>query len=705
MDRIGFQLEREDPHHFVARNAKGDEVRIAKKGLSKAAHERYQKLCRGGEAKAEGGEIEPQRPESEAPRREPVDLSRVRLVKESDTHFHLKDHRGPFSVAKKGLSKAMHAKIQAFAEGGQADAEPVPASFPPEEVLASYQPPPGDAGAPSETPAAPAEETPPPAPVERVGAVPTEPVVDVRTGRRVMLEQPPPVTEPTPEGRAAMDAMLASRGGPPPPGDAVAPIPSHGPAPTAALVSSHESSPAVAAYQATSEKPPASEPQTPTLPGMPGIPKAPDIAQTQKQVADAYASAQAAEQAKVDVAKNEAAETLKVQQHLEDQRQALQKDWTAKLAGWQTRGDELRQAILDQKVDPERYWKDANGDTNVGRKVKAALGLIFGGMGSGLTHQPNAALSVIQSAIERDVDAQKTEIGKKTTLLGMHLQEGHTLMAARQMAIADMKDAAAAQLSMVSTKFVGDKAQAAAQANIAALQRSAAMDRQQVATQGFDMQFKAAQVGIARAQAAREQAMFPLQYEQAVLGRNMARLQFGALQGLTAGGGGAGAGAGSSMGTRIDPRAIPFLPKEYREALVTLPDGSYALAKTPKAAEETQKAIESAGLLRDKMARYGALLAKHPHGVSSTLSPEDYETAKALHASILTDINGLAGLNRFTETEAGIYSQRVPDITSKQVRAVGHQAKLAELGKEIDDKISQSNRSWLNLPSRKRTLQ
>lgn len=767
----GFRMLREDPHHFFARNAKGEEVRIGKKGLSKAAHERYQRLCRGGEARAaEGGEVEAPRAAAKA---EPIDLARVRLVEESPTHYHLADHLGSFRVAKRGLSKATHAKVQAFAEGGESQAGPAPAA-------AAEAPPAGDAApGESDVPATPAAdaiaagasaadvidtlpERPPLGPFgtrarEEFAAakdrIPAARGQSDDDAMRFYGETLGPLYERTQmseeklasDAQAKLDAVREFYQGVPaargksdaeiaraypefaaayryahPEADSPAPGPGDAEAADEASATSSSSALRLAPSHVPGAAVMPSAPSeyraaAPRMPGVPAGPKAPDTAATQKQIDDAYAQAAAAEQAKVDVAKREGAETLATQQHLEEQRQALQTGWEAKLAGWQKHGDDLRQQILDQKIDPERYWKDANGDTNVGRKVKAALGLIIGGMGAGLTHQPNAALQVIQSAIERDVDAQKTELGKKTTLLGMHMQEGHTLMAARQMAIADMKDAAAAQLAMVSTKFVGDKAQASAQANIAALQRSAAMDRQQIAMQGFDAQFKKAQIGIEQARAGREAALFPLQYEGAVLGRNMQRLSFEALNQLI-GRDGKVVPSQGSQGARIDPRMIPFLPKEHQERLVALPDGSYALARTSKAAEETQKAIEAEQVLRDKMQRYGALLAKHPHGVYG-LDRSEKAAAEALHDSILTDINGLAGLNRFTETEAKIYAGRVPDITA--VQAVGgtrvrpdgtteqygsHQAKLAELGREIDDKLDASKRYWLNLPTPRRTL-
>lgn len=52
----------------------------------------------------------------------------------------------------------------------------------------------------------------------------------------------------------------------------------------------------------------------------------------------------------------------------------------------------------------------------VGR-ISTALGLILGGMGSGLTGGKNLAFEALQNAIDRDVDAQKLQLDKKNNLL------------------------------------------------------------------------------------------------------------------------------------------------------------------------------------------------------------------------------------------------------------------------------------------------
>lgn len=82
----------------------------------------------------------------------------------------------------------------------------------------------------------------------------------------------------------------------------------------------------------------------------------------------------------------------------------------------QARDQELQNAVASGKVDPNRLWK--NLDT--GSKVTAGIAMILGGIGSGLTHQPNAAVQLLQSAIERDIDAQKNDQSKTMNLWRMN---------------------------------------------------------------------------------------------------------------------------------------------------------------------------------------------------------------------------------------------------------------------------------------------
>ncbi len=73
------------------------------------------------------------------------------------------------------------------------------------------------------------------------------------------------------------------------------------------------------------------------------------------------------------------------------------------------------QDLQEQKVDPQRFFKDrGNWDT-----LAAGLAIAAGAYASALTGGENAALRIVNSAIDRDIDAQKSELAKKKDLVNL----------------------------------------------------------------------------------------------------------------------------------------------------------------------------------------------------------------------------------------------------------------------------------------------
>lgn len=71
---------------------------------------------------------------------------------------------------------------------------------------------------------------------------------------------------------------------------------------------------------------------------------------------------------------------------------------------------------MKSKVDPNRHWKNMG----TGGQVFAALAVALNGFGNGLTGRAgNDALGIIQHAIDRDIEAQKIELGKKKDAVDM----------------------------------------------------------------------------------------------------------------------------------------------------------------------------------------------------------------------------------------------------------------------------------------------
>lgn len=70
-------------------------------------------------------------------------------------------------------------------------------------------------------------------------------------------------------------------------------------------------------------------------------------------------------------------------------------------------------------IDPNQYISDMS----VPGKVSTAIGLILGGIGGGMTHQENPALKFLNAQIDRNINAQAAELGKKHNLLSANLDK------------------------------------------------------------------------------------------------------------------------------------------------------------------------------------------------------------------------------------------------------------------------------------------
>lgn len=106
-------------------------------------------------------------------------------------------------------------------------------------------------------------------------------------------------------------------------------------------------------------------------------------------------------------------ETIKQAKMLEDARKEEERFQAEKQKRLDDGQAVYKQALDDlnaQKIEPNRLY--ANQST--GDKIIAAIGIALGGIASGMTGQKNSALEIIQNAIDRDIEAQKIEVEKKS---------------------------------------------------------------------------------------------------------------------------------------------------------------------------------------------------------------------------------------------------------------------------------------------------
>jgi hypothetical protein len=114
--------------------------------------------------------------------------------------------------------------------------------------------------------------------------------------------------------------------------------------------------------------------------------------------------------------------------------------------------------LQDPKNDikPDHFWESKSGF----EKMRAGLGMIVTGIGAGLqgtTH--NLAVEFIQRGIDRDIDAQKANLGKKQGALAFYSRQMQDDLAAEQMTKATMLNALASELAAQGSRNTSAMAQ------------------------------------------------------------------------------------------------------------------------------------------------------------------------------------------------------------------------------------------------------
>ena len=104
-------------------------------------------------------------------------------------------------------------------------------------------------------------------------------------------------------------------------------------------------------------------------------------------------------------------------------------------------------------ITPETY-SDLFAKKSTLGKISSIFGMMLSGMGSGLTHQPNALLQIMQNEINNDLEAQKQSKGNAQNFLRLNqqnkLNEAQTNLTQAE---ADTKSYALAQSQMLQSSF------------------------------------------------------------------------------------------------------------------------------------------------------------------------------------------------------------------------------------------------------------
>jgi hypothetical protein len=238
----------------------------------------------------------------------------------------------------------------------------------------------------------------------------------------------------------------------------------------------------------------------PQLPHVPDL-NEPDesvkmVDKANQQQSEAHAAMAKAQEAMFNTLADQAKRT---QQSLQTQIASNQEYMKAREAG----GQQLFQEIMNKQIDPRHFFElkdekgNGTGKEDTWLKIRAGIGMLFSGIGSGLTGQPNLAYQIIDKAIERDIDAQKTNLHKMENAYSYYLAQTHQDLAARQLVKADLLTAAASEAASLEAQgkaaMAGPNAQLASatmMANAASLRSSVLLQANQRTLLQYDLNYK-----------------------------------------------------------------------------------------------------------------------------------------------------------------------------------------------------------------------
>lgn len=269
---------------------------------------------------------------------------------------------------------------------------------------------------------------------------------------------------------------------------------------------------------------------------------------------------------------------------------------------------DLQKNIATQKIDPNRIWSNAS----TGNRVTAGISLLLGGLSQGLTGaKSNPAMDVINNAIDRDIDAQKAELGKKQNLLSLNL----------------------AKYGRLDQAFQATKLQimAVTQAKI----------NQQAAQMGSKQALGAAQ--IASGQMDVQMAMIKNQLASAYAKEQMMNKP----EGLTA-------------------KDLMKLDQETRSRMVQMPNGNYIEAFNEKSADEVKKAQGKFIPIQDLAKQFYVEMERGkviPQGITpSAFQSMRQQRAEALEQSMTVELKNLFELGALTKDDMRLITPLVPEI-------------------------------------------
>lgn len=322
---------------------------------------------------------------------------------------------------------------------------------------------------------------------------------------------------------------------------------------------------------------------------------------------DSYKKMQAAQMGMAQAQKEAQEANEKLYKSQEDELARIQSNYQTSINNLTAESENLQKSYMSGKIDPNRVWSNMS----TGNRILAGISVLLGGLGQGLSgSKTNPAWDVLNDAIDRDIDAQKANLGKTSSLLSFNMQKLGNLNAALAATRVNLIDLTQAQINKTAAKL-GSK------------------------------------TAIAQAQISNEM----LNQEKTKLMQSIAAQQ--QVQGIMQAPGG------------IPKEQVLRLPEEQRKTLVMMDNGNYYQAINEKGADAVSKAQETLVPAENVFNQ-----AKNFMDTEGRLFPGESAKGKAdvLQGQMMLAVKNLENLGILSKDDMDLVNKMIPQLSDLTFR-------------------------------------
>jgi len=362
----------------------------------------------------------------------------------------------------------------------------------------------------------------------------------------------------------------------------------------------------------------------------------------------------------------------------------------------------LADDILNGKEDPNRYWHSLGAGNQVGTMAS----VLFSGLGAAIAGRggQNKALDMFQRNIDRDIEAQRQDLGRKKSILSDYIAQGNNLTDSYRLTDAYLKDLSAIQLEKIAATIPDDVQRAQAAATAAKFKIESMKTREEILAKQLDNKYEPfkmeAEAKFKNAQMENMRAMNAWHLMNVEDRKKERQEKIDNDKKITA------IESGFSSGNAIDPVSYGKMSQKQQERAVRNPDGNFVAAISAKEGAElraksiqTEKVKEYLDELKEISRRNnGAPVPGRGTGTA------DRARAEELRQLAVSSMAALGNTGVVSPTEVPRLIALIPDINSFTTFDNTIAGKFGALYKDMDNQMFIHNKNLLVNPSTMNTV-